>query len=150
MIIVTYFIAVCIEQILMSAPWKWQCTNAETCVSYVKDRAHKLCNNVFLVLRGVFFKFKSNFDDFHSHLNNNCFETCRTMYEDFYTLGTEIIHFRVYDRHRHWAVFFSSLCWSLFLLSPIFLDVSIYLKLPSHCTTCSDLLLFWEHFHPIL
>jgi len=55
MFIVTYFIAVCIEQILVSAPWKWRYTNAETCMSYVKDPTHILCNSVFFFLRYVSF-----------------------------------------------------------------------------------------------
>ena len=109
MFIVTYFIAVCIEEVLVSAPWKWRYTNAEICISYVKNHTHKSCNSVFFGDTWVF-KFKSSADDFHSHLNNNCFGTRRAMYEDLYILGTEIIYFRIYDRHRQWAVFFSSLC----------------------------------------
>jgi len=32
MSIVTYFIAVCFKEILVSVPWKWRENNIETCV----------------------------------------------------------------------------------------------------------------------
>jgi len=32
---VTYFIAVCFEEILVSTPWRWWDSNAKTCRIYV-------------------------------------------------------------------------------------------------------------------
>jgi len=40
----TYFIAVCFEDMFMSAPWRWQDNSTETCRSFVKHCTHKLQN----------------------------------------------------------------------------------------------------------
>jgi hypothetical protein len=54
MFIVAYVIAECVQQILVSAPWKWRHNNAGTCSSNVKDSTHKLCNSVFFGVTWVF------------------------------------------------------------------------------------------------
>ena len=45
MFIVTYFIAVCLKEMLVSAPWIWQDNSAETHKNCVKDCTHKLRNS---------------------------------------------------------------------------------------------------------
>jgi hypothetical protein len=46
--IVNYVIAVCLQDILVSAPWRWRDNNAETCRSYGKDSMYKLQNSAFV------------------------------------------------------------------------------------------------------
>jgi len=56
MLIVTYFIAVCFEEILVPAPCRWR-DNTETCRSYVKDTLHKLYNSAFVSVIWFFTSF---------------------------------------------------------------------------------------------
>jgi hypothetical protein len=42
---VAYFSAVCLKEVLVSAPRRWKDNSAETCGSYVKDCEHKLQNS---------------------------------------------------------------------------------------------------------
>jgi len=53
MLIVTYFVTVCFEEILVPASWRWQ-ENNETCRSYVKDSMHKLWNSAFVSVTWFF------------------------------------------------------------------------------------------------
>ena len=53
MFIVTYFIAVCFEEMLVLASWIWQDNSAEMHKNCVKDCTHKL-QNCLLVLNELF------------------------------------------------------------------------------------------------
>ena len=50
MLIVNYVIAVCLQDILVSAPWRWRDNNAETCRRYVTDSMQKLQNSAFVAV----------------------------------------------------------------------------------------------------
>jgi hypothetical protein len=53
--IVTCFIAVCFEEILLSAAWRRRDISAETCRNYVKDCKHKLWNSAFVGVTWVIY-----------------------------------------------------------------------------------------------
>jgi len=54
--VANYVIAVCFEDILVSALSIWRDNNAETCSNYVKDWAHKLQNIAFVGVARIIYR----------------------------------------------------------------------------------------------
>jgi len=62
MIIVTYFIAACFNQVLASVLWRWRDNRAETRKIYVKHGRHKLYIRAFFGFTQVFTKSTQNLE----------------------------------------------------------------------------------------